>query len=131
MPKRYFTNFEEVKRAAEKNGIEIVPALFGMGYSNDLLNRNPNLAEGLPVKDALFVVSNGEANIVADPPVGFPGGDMYNRKKWGIVDDELISEGGVLHATFSGEPEMKALAEGQRFLSYTKLKARAMPGARA
>lgn len=152
VPQRYFKNCAQVKAAAEKNGLQIVPALFGMGYSNDLLNRNPNLAEGLPVKDALFIVRNGGADVVADPPVSLPGGDMENRKKWRFVDDELVSDGGVLRATapggnarfahtikvskfrqytlsvriktenFTGEPEMKVLASGAPQLSYTKLR---------
>lgn len=151
VPERYFKNCEQVKEAAKKNGLQIVPALFGMGYSNDLLNRNPNLAEGLPVKDALFVVKNGEANIVVDPPVILPGSDMENRKKWRFVDDELVSENGALRATdpkgnarlsqsvkvskfrqytlsariktqdFTGEPEMKVLVPGSPQLSFTKL----------
>ena len=49
--------------------LEIVPALFNIEYSNNLLWHDPNLAEGLPVKDALFVVSGGEARLVPDPPV--------------------------------------------------------------
>src|SRR6185437_13120419 len=67
MPRDYFANCERVKRIAKELEIEIVPAEFPVGYSNDLLSNDPNLAEGLPVKDTLFVVHHGEARCQADP----------------------------------------------------------------
>src|SRR5262249_31652328 len=45
-----------VKRAAREAGLEIIPAVFPVGYSAGVLAHDPNLAEGLPVKDAPFVV---------------------------------------------------------------------------
>ena len=71
MDERYFRNIERVKKLAAELRIEIVPALFSIGYSNDLLWHDPNLAEGLPVRDSLFVVKGGEARLAADPPVAF------------------------------------------------------------
>jgi hypothetical protein len=52
----YFRNVEKVKAAAAKAGIELVPAVFSIGYSNGHLSHDPNLAEGLPVIDQPFVV---------------------------------------------------------------------------
>jgi hypothetical protein len=52
----YFRNLETVKTAAAKAGIELVPAVFSIGYSNGHLAQDPNLAEGLPVVDQPFVV---------------------------------------------------------------------------
>ena len=37
MDARYFRNVERVKKAAAEAKLEIVPALFSVGYSNDLL----------------------------------------------------------------------------------------------
>ncbi|HEV8379424.1 MAG TPA: hypothetical protein VGP99_11290 [Tepidisphaeraceae bacterium] len=71
MEKQYFGNVEKAKKLAEELKLELVPAMFDIGYSNNLLWHDPNLAEGLPVKDSLFVVKNGEARLVADPPVSF------------------------------------------------------------
>lgn len=70
----YEPNVAKVKAAAKEAKIEIVPALFPVGYSNDALFHDPNLAEGLPVRGAKFVVKGGSAEIVADPPVSLPGG---------------------------------------------------------
>src|SRR5207249_6599 len=64
--KRYFANIDRVKHVAAELSLEIVPAVFDIGYSNNLLWHDPNLAEGLPVKNALFVVRNGEARLVPD-----------------------------------------------------------------
>src|SRR5262245_13374666 len=67
--KTYYSNVNRVKHIANELKLEIVPALFSIGYSNDMLWHDPNLAEGLPVKNALFIVKRGEARLVADPPV--------------------------------------------------------------
>ena len=65
MPPRYFANVAKVKKAADVAGIVIAPAIFPIGMSGRYLYHNPNLADGLPVRDMRFVVKNGEA--VADP----------------------------------------------------------------
>ena len=85
--KRYSKNTELVKKIAEELKLEIVPALFHIGYSNSMLWHDPNLAEGLPVKDALFVVKGGEARLEADPAVALA--------KPGFVDETVKMEGGV------------------------------------
>ena len=83
----YAGHVNRIRKIAEDLGIEIVPAVFPVGYSNDLLWFDPNLAEGLPVRDALFVVSNGVAHVVADPPVSLP--RLNERQRWGFVDENL------------------------------------------
>src|SRR5438874_8471365 len=57
----WFKNAERVKKAAAAANIEIIPAVFPIGYSSGLLFHDPNLAEGVPVKDAPFVVKGGQA----------------------------------------------------------------------
>jgi len=98
LPKRYFQNVERVKAEAKETGIELVPALFGVGYSNDLLSNDPNLAEGLPVNDALFVVKDFIASHVPDPLVMLKDGALANRKAWGFIDDNMFSEAGSLRS---------------------------------
>jgi hypothetical protein len=56
VPDFYFPNVERVKQAARKAGIELIPAVFSIGYSNGHLSQDPNLAEGLPVVDQPFLV---------------------------------------------------------------------------
>src|SRR5688572_33066081 len=55
MDARYHEHVRRIRKVAAELGIEIVPAVFPVGYSNSLLWHDPNLAEGLPVRDALFV----------------------------------------------------------------------------
>src|SRR5262245_41088756 len=62
----YFRNVQRVKALAQQNGIQIVPAVFSVGYSNDLLSLDPNLVEALPVKNLPLLVKGGVA-VVDDP----------------------------------------------------------------
>src|SRR5258705_12547762 len=48
MDARYFRNVERVKKLAAELHLEIVPALFLIGYSNDLLWHDPNLIQAVP-----------------------------------------------------------------------------------
>jgi hypothetical protein len=93
IPDRYFANLQRLKRVAADLKMELVPGVFPIGWSNDLLWHDPNLAEGLPVRDQLFVVQGGEARLAADPPVSLPGGDFSNLKKWSWHDDMVVSDG--------------------------------------
>ena len=101
----YVPNVEKVKAAAKEAEVEIVPALFPVGYSNDMLFHDPNLAEGLPVKDAPYVVKGGEAKIQADPQASLPGGAMNDRSGWGSIDENIVAEDGTMH---SGPTEANA-----------------------
>lgn len=76
MPERYFQNAKRVKRKAEELNLDIIPAVMPIGYSNGLLAHNPNLAEGLPVRDAPFIVKNGSADILPDPQTKLNNGDF-------------------------------------------------------
>ncbi len=98
VPKRYFANVKRVKDAAAGLGLQVVPGLFGIGYSNDLLSNDPNLVEGLPVKEALFVVKDFIASHVPDPEVAFKGSNFASRKAWGFIDDNIVIEDGVLRS---------------------------------
>src|SRR5436309_10434247 len=86
MDAHYFRNVERVKKIAADAKLEIIPALFSVGYSNDLLWHDPNLIEALPVRDALFVVSNGVAQLTPDMEVSLKGGDFADLKKWNWHD---------------------------------------------
>jgi hypothetical protein len=92
MPRRYLENVERVQRLAAELGIEIVPALFHIGHSNSMLWHDPNLAEGLPVRNALFVVRHGEAHLVADPPVSFD-------QRFVFSDEVLVAHGNTIIMT--------------------------------
>ena len=91
VPGTYAHNVTEVKKIAADLHMVIVPAVFDVGYSNNLLNNDPNLAEGLPVRDTPMVVRGGQATVDAEP---------LNLHKPTYHDDNLELTGGT--ATFQG-----------------------------
>src|SRR5437660_7416345 len=93
MERQYFGNVEKAKKLATELKLELVPALFDIGYSNNLLWHDPNLAEGLPVKDQPFVVKGGEAR---------PATETHFPAKFGFKDDSVHVEGGI--ATVKDNP---------------------------
>ena len=81
----------EVKYQCEENGLDLIPAIFSVGYGSSALAHDPNLAEGLPVTDAPFVVHSGEGRLVpaAAPPLkngGFEDFDGNNAKGFDFCD---------------------------------------------
>lgn len=150
MRQRYFNNIAKVKKLATELNLEIIPAIFPVGYSEGILCHDPNLAEGFPVKDARFVVRNGIAQVDANQAGILGGADFSDLKKWDWKDDGVKSAAGVLimkdppgncrlskkmqlqpfrqyHLSvqirtkaFSGEPEVKCLA-GNFALNHTRL----------
>jgi hypothetical protein len=99
MDEDYFNNLELIKQAATNLNLEIVPAIFPIGNSNDLLFNDPNLIEAMPVTNALLVVSNGVAVIQPDPPVAFPGGDFSDLSLWSWKDDAVVADNGTARVT--------------------------------
>lgn len=95
LPDKYFTHARHIRAAAEAKHIEIVPCVFPVGYSDDLLSRDPNLAEAMPVQDALYVVKNNAASLQPEPAVSIPAGDMSDAKAWAFHDANITFENGV------------------------------------
>lgn len=73
---RYRRNIDRIDTTAKKLGLDLYPAVCPVGYANSLLRYDPNLAEGLPVQDARFVVRGRQADVAADPPVQLNGSDF-------------------------------------------------------
>jgi hypothetical protein len=57
----YFRRLDQLQRACETNGLELIPAIFSVGYGGGLLSHDRNLAEGVPVVDAPFRAQGGVA----------------------------------------------------------------------
>ena len=60
---------ETIRAWCEQLGLELIPSVFSVGYGGGFLAHNRHLAEGVPVKNALFEVRGGSAWLVPDPPV--------------------------------------------------------------
>jgi hypothetical protein len=76
VPDYYFRNVAKVKAAAASANLELIPAVFSIGYSNGHLAHDPNLAEGLPVIDQPFVVSRDQGVLDTKPKVSLRNGDL-------------------------------------------------------
>lgn len=96
---RYHQHIARVKRIAAETRMEVIPALFHVGYSEAMLWHDPNLAEALPVKDALFVVSGGVARVQRDSPTELRGGDFSSFHQWSFKDPTLVPDNGALRVT--------------------------------
>jgi len=64
MNAKYFRNLQKVVDTAKELGLEIYPEVASFGSMWPLLAHNPNLAEGTPIKDAIFLVKGRQANVV-------------------------------------------------------------------
>ena len=58
-PPEYLERLAKVKAICDKLGVEIIPNIFSAGYGGSVLAYNRNLAAGIPVRDAPFVVKGG------------------------------------------------------------------------
>jgi hypothetical protein len=62
----YFERLKQVQQLCKQQDFEIIPIIFSVGYGGSILAEDKNLAAGLPVKDALFVVENSPHEIGKD-----------------------------------------------------------------
>ncbi|MFO0975598.1 MAG: hypothetical protein U0996_04330 [Planctomycetaceae bacterium] len=97
MDQKYFGHVTRIREHAKGLQLQLVPAVFPVGYSNSLLSQDVNLAEGLPVRQALFEVRNGVATLVPDPEVALPA--FSDRKAWNFIDETLKADGEALTVT--------------------------------
>ena len=70
----YFRRLAEIQQSCRKNNLELIPAVFSIGYGGGILSHDRNLAEGLPVDDDAFVVQSGQARLVPGPAPFLNGG---------------------------------------------------------
>lgn len=73
-PPDYLKHVEALKQTCAEEKIEIIPILFSAGYGGGVLGVNRNLAEGLPVDGARFIVRGNRAELHAVSPVAIPNG---------------------------------------------------------
>jgi hypothetical protein len=70
----YFKRLDQIKKSCEDNHLELIPSVYSIGYGGGPLAHNRNLAEGLPVLDAPFLVKAGEARLAETTPADFKNG---------------------------------------------------------
>jgi hypothetical protein len=105
----YEKRLSEVRRICADQKLEVIPLIFSIGYAGAILSYDRNLAEGLPVRDALFVAHHGEARLEPDPAMKFANGGFEdhdgNRAKGfnlqdqpgvvSFIDTTVVKDGGA------------------------------------
>ncbi len=72
---------DRVVEICTENRLELIPAVFSFGYGGPFLGQNRNLAEGLPVRDALFIAGDdGYARLSPDHEVGIANGGFEEHE---------------------------------------------------
>ncbi len=90
VPTTTIATLEKARSAAEGIGIELIPLVMQFGYSNSLLQNNPNLAAGLPVKDCEFIAQDRQLVVASAPNVldggGFESATRNAPAGWDWID---------------------------------------------
>ena len=73
---KYFKNLKKIKEYCDNLNLEIIPSVFSIGYGGGIFVHNKYLAEGFPVKDALFIVKDKEAVFIPESEVKIKNGDF-------------------------------------------------------
>ncbi len=89
-PERWKRNAAKVRAAATRLGLELVVCVFPFGYGEPFLANDPNLAAGLPIRDAALV-RRGD-RLVPDQPAGVGNGSFEEYRgdraaDFGLQDD--------------------------------------------
>lgn len=74
----YFRRLDAIQQTCVRDHLELIPADFSIGYGGGVLAHDPNLAEGLPVTDAPFIVAGAEARFVPESAARIVNGDFEN-----------------------------------------------------
>jgi hypothetical protein len=91
-------SLRQLRAAATENALDLV-ACVAMSNSSSAMANDPNLAEGIPVKDALFVAHGSDALPTDDPSVRVPNSGFEETEGDNFLGWEVQDAPGV--ATFA------------------------------
>jgi len=89
-------NIERVRAACEERGLELVPAVFSIGYGGWALAHDRHLAEGLPVRDARMVARGADIRWEADDPPSLCNADFEEHARHRFPGFVFIDQPGVI-----------------------------------
>ena len=145
--RRYLAHLAHVMALAKQLHLTVVPDVFQVGYSNDLLANDPALAAGLPVRDVKFIVRSGVGRVWQKPKFGFsarPAWQDSSVRRRGQVATITNNSGNSrmvfalavqpFHAyhirvdirtrRYTGRPRIAVLARGNASLQYQRINVR-------
>jgi hypothetical protein len=91
-PERWKRNAAKVRAAAAELGLEFVVCAFPFGYAEPFLANDPNLAAGLPIRNAALV-RRGD-RLVPDEPAGVKNGSFEEYRGDRVADFGLQDDSG-------------------------------------
>jgi hypothetical protein len=111
VPRHYFINAERFREICGKLKLEIIPTAASFGYSSGILAHDPNLAEGLPVKDTPLVV-RGDVAVPAAGEESLVPGDFEQRRGdlftgWSFQDDPGVGTFADRQTKRTGETSLR------------------------
>jgi hypothetical protein len=117
-PEIYYHNLERTKQAADETNMEIIPVVM----SPSILINDPNMVEGIPVKNCRFVVQDGEATVMNTKNL-LPGGnfevtaDENTFTDWDWIDGPGKSSFIDTEVRYSGKSaiRMEQFTEGNEY----------------
>lgn len=80
----YVRHTELIRETANRWQLQLVPVVFPVDRADNILRAQPDLAAGVPVRNALYVIQNGTAELQADPAVTLPA--LSALDEWNNVD---------------------------------------------
>jgi len=90
----YFNRLDQIKKACDDNHLELIPSIFSIGYGGGALAHNRNLAEGLPVDRAPFLVKEGESRLAETNALDFKNGGFEEFKDNKVQDFDFCDQPG-------------------------------------
>jgi hypothetical protein len=106
------TNLKTVVQYAKSKGLAVLAAGAPVGYSNDMLQTDPNLAEGAAIVGGRFTVSNGALQPVNSlAPLQNPGFESGMTTWFGTGDartgvDTTVAHSGSASGVIHGDPSV-------------------------
>jgi hypothetical protein len=103
-------NLATVVKYANSKGLKVLAAGAPIGYSNDMLQTDPNLAEGAPIEGGQFKVSGGALSAVNSlAPLMNPGFESGQTVWFGTGDprtgvDDTVAHTGSASGVIHGDP---------------------------
>jgi hypothetical protein len=105
----YFARLKQVSQLCKQQDFEIIPIIFSVGYGGSILAEDRNLAAGLPVKDAPFIVEGNQAHLMpgTTAKITNPGFEQYDGDRLkgynfndrpgevSFIDTRVFSSGGA------------------------------------
>jgi hypothetical protein len=89
LPPEYTKHWRELRDTCSRLKLTLIAAVMPMGYSNSLLSRDPNLAEGVPIRDAPFIILQGTLVPNESVPILNGGFEVFKNNtpsEWAFVD---------------------------------------------